>query len=265
MSKQKEESKRTSRRQFAKTAVTAAVGASMIACQRNGKDQRAAADKTDHSRCPATITQGNGYIATTCDAEITPEDHIPPMGLEGGGSLIIDSKNKFDVSGTGTGPYTYVESGPPIPHNRYGQVSGGTVIAETDTGEFFTKVDYTFVPPGAHLLMWYQDINPRNPSGSDEVDYLPLPNPLPDPDIRIQGGKTGDLFKITVKRKALQADKSHKKNRPTRWRHTGGGGMANHFRIGLWRFVDPSNHDATIVEGSGDENYNIYLKFEHFK
>ena len=173
--------------------------------------------------------------------------------------MTIDSKNKLTEKGGG--PYTYEDDVVTVPRDKYGEIDGAFVITESATKPFLKRVSYSSIAPGAELLLWYQDIDPGHPSGPDETDYLPLPNPLPEPDIRVKGGGGGTVLTITARRKKLGPDKSHKKNRPHRFRHAGGGGLANHFRIGRWEL---KRGNTTIVGDQGADNYQIYLFFEHF-
>ena len=263
MAKEGDNLKRTSRRQFTRAAITAAVVGSLAACKSESPGPTNQTAKQDCPECPATITTHPDYTEIVYMGGITGEDHIPPMRFEGGGSVVIDFAHKLNQSGSGNGPFTYEETDVPDEDDRYGEIKGATVISETDTGSFIAINTYSQFPAGTQLWIWYQEIDPTNPSGDDEIDYKPLPNPLPDPDVVLTGGRPNSYLKLTIKRKGLEVHKSHKKSRPTRRKHTGGNGQPTHFRIGLWRFVK-NNGASTIVEKSGAENYNIYVDFHHF-
>jgi hypothetical protein len=266
MSKQTNDSIKTSRRQFTGMAVSAAMAASLTACKSKGTDSTNQTAKQDEQECPAKLTVMPDYTEIIYGiGPIAGVDHIPPMGLEGGGSLVIDFRYYLNESGSGSGPYTYMEDARLEDRYRYGDIKGALVITETDSGSYLRKTEYIGFPTGTQLWIWYQEIDPRNPSGSpDEIDYKPLPNPLPDPDVTIRGGRASEYFRVQTKKKKLERHKSHKKYRPHRLKHTGGGGMPSHFRIGLWRFVK-NNGTMTIVEGKGDENYTIYVDFGHYQ
>lgn len=262
MKNDNDSSEKTSRRQFTKAALTAAVAtpiaASMLACD-GGKKTAESSPAKNSSECPVEVKEEDGYLQIDYDAEITPEDHIPPMGFDGGGSLTIDSKNKLTEKGGG--PYTYEDDVVTVPHDKYGEINGAFVITEYKIKPFLKRVEYNSIQPGAELLLWYQDIDPRNPSGSDETDYKPLPSPLPEPDIRVKGGGGGRVLTITSQRKKFDPSKSHKKNRPHRFRHADGGGPGSHFRIGRWEL---KRGNTTIVGAQDDDNYQIYLYFEDY-
>lgn len=267
----------TSRRQFTKAIVTAAVAvpvaASMAGCKREPGETPATSTPSPGPSAVATV--GTAPPPTEC-CIVTPlagiteisfagalgiEDHIPPMRLEGDGSLVIDSRIKFAESGTGTGPFTYTEDGITTDDDRYGDIRGAVVIAEVPARPFVKILVYHSILPGAELLLWYQDIS-VSPVGDDDVTYPDVTFP-PEPDVRINGGRGANHFKLITKKKRLDIGlKSHKPNRPKRSKQTDGGVLARHFRIGQWRLV---NGSTTLAEGKGDDNYTLYLRFGHFQ
>jgi hypothetical protein len=267
----------TSRRQFTKAIVTAAVAApiaaSMAGCAKGpGETPPAstpspgpsavstAGTATSTSEC-CTITTLAGIKEISFAAALGTEDHIPPMRLDGDGSLVIDSRVKFAESGTGTGPFTYTEDGITSDDDRYGDITGAVVISEISTQPFVKISLYLSILPGAELLLWYQDIS-ASPVGDDDVTYPTVTFPDGDPDVRINGGRAATKFKLITKRKKLDTGKSHKPKRPNRFKQTDGGVLARHFRIGQWRLV---NGSTTLAEGKGDDDYTVYLRFGHFQ
>jgi len=268
----------TSRRHFTRAMVTAAVAApiatSLAGC---GKGAGPATNSTSTSppATPTATTSGGTGVTGDCTAiqkngytEITfgpagaiVEEHIPPMDIGGGGSLVVDSHNKLKTTDTGTGPFTYVEDGVQN-DDRYGDIAAATVITETTANPFLSIVMYTGFLPGAQLLLWYQDISP-NPEGDNDTGFTTPTFVDNDPDVRFVGGKGTNLFRMVVKRKALEESNSHKPQRPHRYKHTGGAGLARHFRIGRWRLVD--RNDAMLVENSGADDYTIYLRYGHYQ
>ncbi|MEO8433274.1 MAG: hypothetical protein ABI596_00135 [Pyrinomonadaceae bacterium] len=182
------------------------------------------------------------------------------MGIEGGGSLVIDSRHKFHESGSGSGPYTYTEEGVDD-EDRYGDIDIVTVITEIESKPFVSVLGYTALLPGTELWLWYQDIS-ASPVGEDDATFPPVTFPDNDPQIRIVGGSGANLFKLMVKRKKFSHDKSHKKNRPHRYKQGGGSGLARHFRIGQWRLVRAG---TTLVGDKGAENYNFFVRFGHYQ
>lgn len=268
----------TSRRQFTRTMVTAAVAApiaaSMVGCGGGSAPPPAgstpaagpSASPTDRAPvaagenpCPRTVR--DGYTEISFGGPLTPEEHIPPMGFRGG-SLIIDSRHKMKVAGSGNGPFTYTEDGVSDPNDQYGEIQAATVITETSALPFVKVALYSALLPGAQLLLWYQDIS-ATPQGDDDVTYPPVTFPDTDPSVRVSGGRAANPFKIVIKSKRMDMGKSHKSKRPNRLTHASGGGLARHFRIGQWRLV--SRTGTTLIGASGDEDYSIYLHFGHFQ
>lgn len=253
----------TSRRQFTKTIVTAAVAAPIVAtvaCKR-GEEPKQTTNVAKTEKCPVKVVEKTGYVESIWDFPIHGEDHIPPMDIEGGGSLIIDSKNKLEKkSGSGSGPFRY-EDVTAEEHDLYGEILGATIISEMKEAPFLHISNYTGFLPGAKLYLWYQFL--KNSSGSNETDYEE-PNYQPNnPDVIIKGGRGANKLSITIKMKEFDKSKSHKVNRPHRFKHLKGGGVPKHFRIGQWRFVNSA--DQEIVMGTGDDNYTIYLEFDHYQ
>lgn len=266
-----------SRRQFTRTILTAAVAtpilASMAGCKGGGDggtptptpgaSPSPTAGGTATSDCPCTVTTGEGFKEVSYGG-IGPEDHIPPMLFGGGGSLVIDSRHKLKVEGTGTGPFTYTEDGVEDDDDRYGDIKGAVVITERGSNPFVQMSHYGSLLPGAQLLLWYQDISP-SPVGDDDVTYPLVTFPDADPDVRVIGGRGPNHFKIVLKKKALDGTKSHKPKKPNRFTHNSGGLLARHFRIGQWRLINAAGTTIVGANDAGNENYTIFVQFGHFQ
>jgi hypothetical protein len=263
----------TSRRQFTKAIVTAAVAAPIVASMASCKGS----ESQNNSATPSATPTPTGPVIIPCAAGAHGEDHIPPMGIDGGGSLRLELSNKLTTADTQS-PFTYVETGITNANERYGELESVVVIAE-----FFPKVNneylsintYTGFPSGSQLLLWYQKIFPRNEPGPNDPD-VGFENvatyPDRDPDVRIIGGPgNGRYFQMIIKHKKLppQPDKSHKNGRPWRYHHQSDAnipGLGRHFRIGQWRIVN-SGGEVVVApgfEGRGALDYRIYPTFEDF-
>jgi hypothetical protein len=263
---------KTSRRAFTKAVVatlaTAPIAASMIGCGKpdgghpetvtTAPSPAGTATPTSTPRTPPTI----GYTATSCEFPVIQDEHIPPMGIDGGGSVHIETKNKFKRTGSGSGPFTYLEDDGVTEEDRFGDLIKARIITETDASPFVTDVAYSGFLPGTQLLLWYQDIS-AVPGDPDDTTFPPVTFPDADPTVRIRGGKGADHFQMVFKRKSLSLEKSHKRVRPHRYKHLGGSGLAREFRIGQWRFVDKNGN--TLVENKGAVNYHFFLFFADFQ
>lgn len=265
-----------SRRAFTKSVLTtlasAPLAASLMSCSNQGgsQNQPAATSSTPVST-PASspssaaasptprTTMTGGCTITSCDFALQTEDHIPPMDLEGGGSIHLDSLNKLKK--TGRGPFNYVEDGVDD-EDRFGDLIKARIITELDDKPWVTDVLYSGFQPGTQLLLWYQDISP-DPGDDDDTTFPPVTFPDNDPTLRIRGGKGADKFNMMIKKKSLSIQKSHKRHRPHRYRHGGGSGLAREFRIGQWRFVDKDGN--TLCGHAGAENYRFFLYFGDFQ
>jgi hypothetical protein len=271
-------SKTTSRRRFTQSIVTAAltvpIAGSMVGCGSEppappneptpNSTQSGTSAVAPQGDCPCTTTVRDGFTEIGFFGllgNLDPEEHIPPMRIDGGGSLIIDSTNKLKQAGSVGGPFTYVEDGV-LDHDRYGDIEAALVITEIDTNPFVKGVKYVGILPGAELWLWYQNISP-SPVDPDDTAFPPVTFPDTDPDVRFIGGHETTEFKIVVKTKQFDVSQSHKKNWPHRFKHSSGGGMARHFRIGQWRLVNSTG--ATLVGDSGADNYILYVSYGEFQ
>jgi hypothetical protein len=186
------------------------------------------------------------------------------MEIYGGGSLVVDSKNKLDTSDTGVGPFNYGEVEPIDNHDRYGEIEQVVVIIETGLGAppFFDAVILKGFSAGTQLCLWYQDISP-SPVDPDDTTFPAVTFPDTDPDVKFIGGRGANKFKVVVKRKRFDTpSQSHKKNRPNRYTHSAGGPMARHFRIGQWRLL--KSDGSMLVGQSGADNYTLYVTYADY-
>lgn len=230
------------RRSFTKRLVIAAMSApllSSIACRRGPEMKEC---------CPAG----------------TFEEHIPPMGIDGGGgSLIVESRNKLTEGGT---RLEYVEEGIDNP-DRYGELDQLRVISELLDPPYVRDVRYTGFPDGCALLLWYQRIKP-----GQECQYdFETPYPA-QPDVHIIGGhKDVRFYKMTVTNKQLTSrEPSFKCGRPHRYKHPDHDADPKHFRLGRWRVVRADG--STIFEDSTrntgqqrPEHFHLYVTFRHYQ
>lgn len=272
--------KKSSRRQFTRTIVTAAVAAPVLASMASCKGERDGGTPTPTpgtspspadrgaattGDCPCKLTKGEGFTEISFGSEsVVLQDHIPPMRIEGGGSLVIDSRHKLKEEGTGTGPFTYTEDGVEDDEDRYGDIKGAWVITENDTNPFVKISNYGDLLPGAQLLLWYQDIS-ASPVGDDDATYPLGAFPDGDPDVKVIGGRGANHFKIVVKKKRLDGTKSHKPKKPNRFTHNSGGALARHFRIGQWRIVNAAGSTIVGATEPGNENYTFFVRFGEFQ
>jgi hypothetical protein len=262
-----------SRRQFTRTILTAAVAAPILAsiagCKGTteptppgGASPSGTTGASTTGLC--TPVEKTGYTEIDFPQGIL-EEHIPPMLIGGGGSLIIDSKNKLkeEAGGVGMGPFNYVEDGV-ADAERYGVIRQILVIEELAEPPLLKVTLYKgFLSPGTgtQLLLWYQDISP-SPVDPLDTTYPAATFPA-DPDIRVVGGKGANTFKMVVKKKRLDPPGlSHKPGRPHSLKHSNGGLLARHFRIGKWRLEDSAG--ATLVETQGADNYTFHMVYDHF-
>jgi len=185
------------------------------------------------------------------------------MDLNGAGSLHLEVKNKLRRTGSGSGPFTYLEDDSEIEEDdRFGDLKKARILTELDDKPWLTDVAYSGFLPGTQLLLWYQDISAQ-PADPNDSTYPTVTFPDNDPTVRIVGGKGANRFKIVIKRKSLSHELSHKAHRPHRYKHVDGFGLARHFRIGRWRFVDKDGN--VLCEQSGAENYRFYLFFADYQ
>jgi hypothetical protein len=270
---------KTSRRAFTRDVVTALatapIAASMLSCTNRANQSGLPPNGPTPCTSPTPTvspTPPTGPTKASCDFGLGAEDHIPPMELDGGGSLRIESRQRLDTANNQP-PFVYAETGIQDPaQERMGNLHKVRVITDLAARPFVTDDLYFGLPPGCQLLLWYIKLKQIPPSPDpDEINYEDNPQyPPADPDVRVVGGAGGtNIFQMTIKSRKLRSDKSHKRHRPNRLVDDDPGGSRQHFRIGQWRIVDSNNatvtSGGTAFEDQGKENYHFYLTFDDFQ
>jgi hypothetical protein len=279
MSKHDPEIAHTSRRDFTKAIVTAAVAvpvvASLTGCQK----------QTTTREALATPTPASGATRQECfPSGGGTEEHIPPIGLDGGGgSMIVDTRNRM-VTSDPRAPFHYVEH-PDITreHDMLGDLRKVRVITELADDPFITDTQYTLFESDCYLLLWYQTI-----AGAAAPSPKPSPGPVDciygsndfnrDPDVSIRGGRkaAGRRFSITTNERVFE-DMSYKCGNSYRYRHPDPGGPRTHFRVGQWRIVrsdgvtpvtdilgNPLEDNTSPQKDPLRDHFRLYLTFRDF-
>ena len=266
---------KTSRRAFKRSVVAALASApivgSMVGCTSQGNQNPTVTTTapTPSGTATPTPTPSTGPVKkSSCNPVPCHDDHIPPMELEGGGSLRIELKQKLAKTNNQP-PFVYQEDGIQNPAlERMGNLKYVRVITDMDDCPFVLDDLYGPFSPGAKLQLWYHNIKtPQDIGDLDDVTFDPsqtFPTSAP-PDVSIVGGAgQSNVFQMTLKSKKLSNKiKSHKRHRPNRYLHEDGSGLARHFRIGQWRIVDSSG--TALFEHSKAENYHFYLTYDDFQ
>src|SRR5438105_1427447 len=132
-----------------------------------------------------------GPKQTNCASNSTlVEDHIPPLEIDGGGSLHLEIKNKLQNSGV---TKVYKEESSLPSNQRFGNLLMVRVLTETTTKPYVTYYEYSGFPDGSQLWVWYLDIQGSTGSG-DDCQFGGLQT---DPDVKILGGAGhGNVFSI---------------------------------------------------------------------
>ena len=256
----------SSRRNFTKAMVTAAVAApvfaSMIGCAKPNEQKTAAVAKSD-----------GGPKRTPCFGEgpetgITAE-HIPPIGVDGGnGSIIIETHNilalrpgTFEYQDTGTGD------------NRYGEIEQVRVITELSMPPYLEDVRYGApLSDGCQLLLWYQKISASAPTPPPtppaDCHYDPNETFNRPADVTVKGGGHGQPFTMTFPGALKPGENTFKCNLPTRYTHADVTPGRNHFRVGKWRIIGPDG--SVVVDPSQGIRFEDSVKDanripEHFR
>lgn len=244
----------TSRRNFTKAMVTAAVAAPVVASITSCK-----------SNSPQSATT-SVRTAGPCRLEVFPsaggiEEHIPPMEFDGGnGSLLIESRNRL-VRMAGGPPYKSVED-PLIAeeHDMLGDLLRVRVITELIDDPYITDVIYGDLADDCELLLWYQKVTAMagpppapSPTGAPgPIDCTYIADAFNrDPDVRVKGGRkaVGRRFTITFKNSRLGPEElTYKCSRSSRYRDTDDGSARGHFRVGQWRIV--ASDGVSVVRDS---------------
>lgn len=264
----------TSRRQFTKAMVTAAVAAPIVASV-------ASCRKTTPPRPP-------GVVRDECfPSDGTVLDHIPPMGFDGGGSMTVETRNEVDTTDSRP-PFRYKEANT-ITDERdmYGDLIQVRVITELIDYPYVSDVRFIGLPPDCQLLLWYQKINatpgpsPSPRPGPFDCVYIPDNFNRP-PDVQIFGGRkaaSNRRFEMAFQnRKMTPKETSYKCSRSFRYKDANDASPRSHFRIGQWR-VALIGQTTAILDSNGrpiqdtvntplptprPEHFRLYVTFDHY-
>jgi hypothetical protein len=271
MSKHDRENTDTSRRNFTKAIVTAAVAAPVVASLTNcGKPKE---QKTEMTSAPSDGPKINGCFGAGLPGTGVFTEHIPPMGIDGGnGSLIIETHNKLQLRAGTTSEYEDVNENP---NDRYGEIKNVRVITETGKLLYLEDVRYgDTLPDGCQLQLWYQRISataptpaPTPPQPADCI-YDPREDFKRPADVTIKGGRGGQFFRMTLPSALGPEENTFKCGRPTRYKHADASTARSHFRVGQWRMVGPDGavlFDPSITGKFEDNVLNTTRVPEHFR
>lgn len=236
----KNDSKKTSRRDFTKSVTTALVSVPFLSSMAEGR----APDNPKKTK-----------LAFPCE-EVMRTDHIPPPDLYGG-SFHIELSHTLSKRTGQHGPSARPErrfADVPSDAEQYGTIA--YIMILTDFRECLSYYSYEF--PSTYdpqLRLWLQEV-----SGSDEFAFDPLTT---EPQIIIQGNipDGGRLTLMMESRKALGSRKAtHKKDRPHKYEHPhpGSGGVKD-FRIGQWQITDSNGIQIMdFFDNAGTSKANNY-------
>ena len=257
----------TSRRQFTKAIVTAAVAAPIVA---------SVACKTEPSAQPNPVGQNSSSPAARAGSEVTvgmreecfPSgggllEHIPPMGVDGGGgSLLIETTAKLK-KGAGS---TYEDDVAPDAEDKLGDIKIVHVITEQAKHPYLTIVRYSTLPTECRLLLWYQFL--KRDAGTDDCDYVASTFPG-SADVEIWGGNktAGHAMKMTFREDLKSKEKTYKCKHPHRYRQADKGGNEGHFRVGQWQIVDKDRKilfSDNVNSANIPEHFRFYVTFDHY-
>ena len=250
---------KTSRRSFTKIATTALVALPALVSWSCKKTPPSPPD----NRQPTTPTKD------ICFSSGGVEEHIPPMGVTDGGSLILETTGEIEKNGS-----YYVQKAP-ADEDRLGDITKVTVITETASRPYLSVNRYYVLPPNAQLFLWYQRLKP-NP-GTNECDFEAISFDPAHPDVTIQGGnKTANRpLRMSFPEDLKPKEKTHKCKRPHKYVQPDKSGSQGHFRIGQWRLVDGGKNVIKDIFGNPfedsvnnattiPEHFSIYIDFDHY-
>lgn len=264
-----------SRRTFVKYAagsLAASTALASLACSQT-QDENRSPQPGAATPAPATTSATGPQKSDCCPPGAGSESDLPPVILGGYESVRIEIEKPLKLTNAAP-PFTYTHADPtgttpgPGPTKRYGNLLEVRVITERTTIPYVTDVRYFGLPAGSQLFVWYQPIttSPSTPNNSD-CGFQEPNFPPDDPDVRVKGGTGGaNPFQITVKHQRLMDTPipTHKCARPHRYKHRGIPGLGRHFRIGQWRIVNSAGAIVSAgFEGSGDDDYTLFLLFDH--
>jgi len=249
---------KTSRRSFTKIATTALVALPALVSWSCKKTPPPPPDNGPPTTPTTDVCFSSGGV----------EEHIPPMGVTDGGSLILETTGEIEKKSN------YYEQKNPADEDRLGDITKVTVITETATKPYLTVNRYYVLPPNSQLLLWYQRLK-QNP-GNDECDFEPIKFDEVPPDVTIQGGNkaAGRPLRMSFPEDLKPKEKTHKCKRPHKYTQPDKSGSQGHFRIGQWRLVDGNKQVIKDVFGKPfedsvnkptiPEHFSIYIDFDHY-
>jgi hypothetical protein len=250
----------TSRRQFTKAVVTAAVAVPVVASLSCKSE-------------PSPPVQQAQPVAQTGPAQEAcfpsggnTEEHIPPMGFDGGGgSLLIETTGEIAKNGS------YYEELNPTSDDKLGDIKEIAVITESLKPPYVNLTRYFALPPNSQLWLWYQYLK-ANP-GNKNCDY---DSPGADPVVKIQGGNkaANRPLRMIFPEDLRPKEKAFKCGHPNRYRHADQN-EAHHFRVAKWRIVDGNGNVVKDAQGRPfedsvnnmntlPEHFRFYVTYDHY-
>lgn len=244
----------TSRRQFTKAIVTAAVAAPVvatIACRREPsppdppKSEPRAPEGAIKEECCKTV--GGGVL-----------DHIPPMGFDGGGgSLLIETTTKLRKVGS-----NYEDESDITSKEKLGDIKVVRVITELAKDPYVTIIRYSSLPANSKLLLWYQYL--KSVPGLDDCEYQPSTFSGTH-QAQIWGGNkaAGRPLQMTFPEDLKPKEKTYKCKHPHRYRQADKAGNSGHFRVGQWQIVNGTTvlFSDSVNSANIPEHFRFYVTF----
>lgn len=248
----------TSRRQFTKAIMTAAVAAPImtsIAC-RQPDPSPPSPPKSDTPVPTGPIQEvcfkvGGGGVL----------DHIPPMGFDGGGgSLLIETTTPLKKVGSG-----YEDDADITSEDKLADIKAVVVITELAKYPYVTITRYSGLPVNSKLLLWYQFL--KNAPGQDFCDYQPSTFTGPHQAQILGGNKAANRpLQMTFPEDLKQKEKTFKCKHPHKYRQADKQGNSGHFRVGQWQIVSGSTilFSDNVNSANIPEHFRFYVTFDSF-
>src|ERR1044072_1851679 len=165
----------SSRRQFTKIAASAMIAVPTLvslSCKSTSPQSSPPAGQDLRPTTPTVdqcFSTGGGV-----------EEHIPPMGITDGSSLLLETTGELEKKGQ------YYEEKNPSDEDRLGDINTVIVITEIAKSPYLIVNRYSILPPNSQLFLWYQNL--KDQPGTDECDYENTTFDPNKPIVRIQGG-----------------------------------------------------------------------------
>jgi hypothetical protein len=259
----------TSRRQFTKIVTGAMIAVPTLvslSCTSKQQQQQQPCPPVGQNPRPKDPTIDNCFSTGGGGTE----EHIPPMGITDGSSLLVETTGELEKKGD------YYEEKAPKDEDKLGDIESVIVITESAKDPYVSFKRYWILPPNSQLLLWYQNL--KEMPGSDECDYEPTTFDPEKPAVRIQGGNrdAGRPLRMSFPKDLKPKEKTHKCKHPHRYRQADNPGPAGrHFRIGQWRIVDGSGkvikdlfgkpfEDSVNNSETIPEHFLIYINYDHY-